>query len=163
MAIVFAGGTVANRGNLPDVALVIRNQDAAQAGWRDFRAGLTAQEQGLFRLSPLGDGRGELALAAAGGGPPGPPPHQHVRRLIEAVQNAQKTIHVMPKPVFQQLEPNLQWIRAVVTRDNPNNFSFAITINGYGNFPAEWLGLEVAGRTHRARRAAPQDACVYAT
>lgn len=66
-------------------------------------------------------------------------------------------------PVFQQLEPNLQWIRAVVTRDNPYNFSFAITINGYGNFPAEWLGLEVAGRTHRARRAAPQDACVYAT
>lgn len=171
MAIEFSGGSVTNRARAGDPPLVVTNGEARTQAWRDFRDGLTLAEQAFFELATLQDGRGRVGLSAAGAAnqaacqadPGGCGVHEHVRLLLNATVNANETFHVMPLPVFQRLPAGLEWVTAIVVRNNPERFSMRVTVNGYGGFPAEWIGFEVAGRTHRATRRTQDDACVYAT
>ncbi|MCI0639200.1 MAG: hypothetical protein L0Y72_01715 [Gemmataceae bacterium] len=158
MAIVFTGGTVRNDTNPVDPPLMIDNQLARDAAWNDFRDGLTQEEQRFFELNPLPNGRGQLGLTDPDMNA-GAPIHEDVRLLIEETRNEERTIHIMPVPVYNQTAP--AWILEFNRGDSDNVQRFEI--NGYAHdFPREFLGMWVFGRTHRMRRSG-ENAIVYAT
>lgn len=172
MTIMATSGLLRNRANQLDLPMIISNDDARVAFWRDFMFGLTPAEQIFFHLDVQGDGRGRVELsqpqgtaawAAVQANPAASGVHQHVQLLLAATADPNRTFHVLPVPVFQVQPAMLAWVTAIVTRQNPTAASMGIALNGYGFFPAEWLGFEVAGRTHRAVRRQVDDACAYAT
>lgn len=172
MTIMATGGVVRNRANPLAANLIIANAEARVAFWRDFLLGLTPAEQLFFNLAEQQDGRGRVVLsqphgtaawAAVQANAQASGVHPHVQRLLAATASANRTFHVVPVPVFQVQPANLGWVTQVATRQNAGGASLRIAINGYGFFPAEWLGFEVAGRTHRAVRRQVDDACAYAT
>lgn len=167
MTIIFAGGRCTNRSNPADAPLVLDDGPARAAVWRDFHEGLSPGEQAYF--SPP-DADGEIGVTPDGGAARAAMgPHQSVRErnrdepvamLIDAIRDRAKQYYLMPIPVYQAMPPTLQWVtNSVIGRSR----GMRIFINGYGNFPTEWVGTAALGRTHRASRRSNRDACIYAT
>lgn len=162
--ILFSGGEVRNRANPADPTLTVTDNDARAAGWRDFSEVLTADELTLF-LAP--NARGELTLSPAGQarliGPQANALHPHIRVLMRAIENPDRRLYVMPVPVYQQMPANFRWVTDVAMGTHGNR-GFRITINGYGQFPVEWIDLRTAlGRSHLLSATSPMNACIYGT
>jgi hypothetical protein len=158
MPIIFTGGRLANRADPADPAFIIPDSDARAAVWRDFLEGLHPFER-LFFTPP--DRNGRIGVNGLGGAAQ-QFQHDHVLMLMEAAQRSDRTIFVMPAPVFQAMPERFRWVTQVATGEIRRGFR--IHINGYGRFPVEWLDLRTAaGRTHRVDVNADREACVYAT
>ncbi len=169
--ILFTGGTIRNRANPAAAPLVIDNDVAADVAWSDYRDGLSDEERTWFARDDQQDARLQLALTQAGrdalarvqADPGSSGVHDHVRHLLRATASVTRTFHVMPISMFRELPADRAWLTGIATRNNPSRSAMVINLNGYGFFPVEWLGYEVAGRTHRATRRQVDDACVYVT
>lgn len=155
MSIVFAGGSIQNRNDATAGHLNITNIEARDMAWRDFRNGLTAQERTFFQRIDQADGRGALALSGDGqaayarhrAAPRSRVLHDHVVQLMRETVSTRRVVTVFPAPVFGPMPADLRWLTELVTRRARGRHAMRIVINGYANFPVEFLGFEVAGRT----------------